>query len=34
VAVSALAAAAERIREVGDFSALDVSPPIRDWLTG
>lgn len=34
VAVNALAAAAERIREVGDFSALDVSPPIRDWLTG
>jgi 2-methylisocitrate lyase-like PEP mutase family enzyme len=32
VAVSAMAAAAEEMRERGTFTALGVSPPIRDWL--
>ena len=32
VAVAAMAAAAEEIRDGGDFALLDVSPPIADWL--
>ena len=32
VAVSAVAAAAEEMRDRGTFTALDVSPPIREWL--
>jgi 2-methylisocitrate lyase-like PEP mutase family enzyme len=32
VAVAAVAEVAERIRDDGDFSALDVSLPLRDWL--
>ena len=34
VAVSALAAAAEQIRDHGDFSALDVHLRPREWLGG
>jgi 2-methylisocitrate lyase-like PEP mutase family enzyme len=34
VAVSALTGAAERMRDEGDFSALDVSSPPKAWLTG
>jgi 2-methylisocitrate lyase-like PEP mutase family enzyme len=33
-AVAALAGAAERMRDDGDFSALDVPAPSRAWLTG
>jgi 2-methylisocitrate lyase-like PEP mutase family enzyme len=32
VALAAVAGAAERIRDDGDFSALGVSLPLRDWL--
>jgi 2-methylisocitrate lyase-like PEP mutase family enzyme len=32
VAVAAMAAAAEQMRDRGDFSALDVSVPVEDWL--
>jgi 2-methylisocitrate lyase-like PEP mutase family enzyme len=32
VAVSAMAAAAERMRDFGDFSPLAVSAPIQEWL--
>jgi 2-methylisocitrate lyase-like PEP mutase family enzyme len=32
VAASAVAAAAEEMRDRGTFDALGVSPPIRDWL--
>jgi 2-methylisocitrate lyase-like PEP mutase family enzyme len=32
VAVSAAAAAAARIRDHGDFSALGASPPLQDWF--
>jgi 2-methylisocitrate lyase-like PEP mutase family enzyme len=31
-AVNAMAAAAARIREQGDFSSLGTSPPLRDWF--
>jgi 2-methylisocitrate lyase-like PEP mutase family enzyme len=31
-AVNAMAAAATRIREQGDFSSLGTSPPLRDWF--
>jgi 2-methylisocitrate lyase-like PEP mutase family enzyme len=34
VAVAAMAAAAEQMRDDGDFSALRVSVPIEDWLAG
>jgi 2-methylisocitrate lyase-like PEP mutase family enzyme len=34
VAVGALTDAAERMRDEGDFSALDVSSPPKAWLTG
>jgi 2-methylisocitrate lyase-like PEP mutase family enzyme len=34
VAVGALTQAAERMRDDGDFSALDVSGPAKAWLTG
>jgi 2-methylisocitrate lyase-like PEP mutase family enzyme len=33
VAVAAMAAAAERMRDDGDFSALAVSIPLEEWLT-
>jgi 2-methylisocitrate lyase-like PEP mutase family enzyme len=33
-AVAAMAAAAEQIRDEGRFTALDVSPPLDDWLGG
>jgi 2-methylisocitrate lyase-like PEP mutase family enzyme len=33
-AVGALTDAAERMRDEGDFSALDVSSPAKAWLTG
>jgi 2-methylisocitrate lyase-like PEP mutase family enzyme len=33
VAVSAMAAAAEQMRDEGSFAGLDVSPPIGDWLS-
>jgi 2-methylisocitrate lyase-like PEP mutase family enzyme len=33
-AVAAMAAAAERMRDDGDFSALDVPARIREWLGG
>ena len=33
VAVGALAAAAERIRDDGDFSVLTAPPQLRDWLS-
>jgi 2-methylisocitrate lyase-like PEP mutase family enzyme len=33
VAVAAMAAAAERMRDDGDFSALAVSIPVEEWLT-
>jgi 2-methylisocitrate lyase-like PEP mutase family enzyme len=33
VAVSAMAAAAERMRDHGDFSPLAVSAPIQEWLS-
>jgi len=32
VAVSAMAAAAEQMRDEGSFAGLDVSPPVSDWL--
>ena len=32
VAVSAMAAAAEQMRDEGSFAGLDVSPPVADWL--
>jgi 2-methylisocitrate lyase-like PEP mutase family enzyme len=32
VAVSAMAAAAEKMRDLGDFSSLDVSVRLQDWL--
>ena len=32
VAVAALAAAAEQMRDEGSFALLDVSPPIGEWL--
>jgi 2-methylisocitrate lyase-like PEP mutase family enzyme len=32
VAVGALAAAAERIRDDGDFSVLTAPPKLREWL--
>jgi 2-methylisocitrate lyase-like PEP mutase family enzyme len=32
VAVAAMAAAAEEMRDTGSFAGLDVSPPIGDWL--
>jgi 2-methylisocitrate lyase-like PEP mutase family enzyme len=32
-AVSAMAAAAERMRDFGDFSSLSASGPIEEWLT-
>jgi 2-methylisocitrate lyase-like PEP mutase family enzyme len=32
VAIEAMATAAERIRDAGDFSALDASVPIEEWL--
>jgi 2-methylisocitrate lyase-like PEP mutase family enzyme len=32
VAVDALAKAAEQMRDAGDFSALNVQPPVNDWL--
>jgi 2-methylisocitrate lyase-like PEP mutase family enzyme len=32
VAVAAMASAAEHMRDEGSFAALDVSPPIADWL--
>ena len=34
VSVAALAAAAERIRDEGDFSVLAVRAPIKEWLEG
>jgi 2-methylisocitrate lyase-like PEP mutase family enzyme len=34
VAVGAMVDAAERMRDEGDFSALDVPAPARSWLTG
>ena len=34
VAVAAMAAAAERMRDEGDFSVLGVSAPVRDWVAG
>jgi 2-methylisocitrate lyase-like PEP mutase family enzyme len=34
VAVSAFAAAAGQMRDEGSFAALDVSPPVGDWLAG
>jgi hypothetical protein len=34
VAVSALIAAAEKIRDRGDFSALDAPVQIEEWLNG
>jgi 2-methylisocitrate lyase-like PEP mutase family enzyme len=34
VAVAAMAAAAEQIRDEGSFELLDVSPPLDDWLGG
>jgi len=34
VAVGAMVAAAERMRDFGDFSALDVSVSLREWLAG
>jgi 2-methylisocitrate lyase-like PEP mutase family enzyme len=34
VAVGALTGAAERMRDDGDFSALDVSSPPKAWLSG
>ena len=34
VAVAAMAAAAERIRDDGDFSALDVRVRLKEWLDG
>lgn len=33
-AVGALAEAATRIRDAGDFSALDVRVPVKEWLGG
>jgi 2-methylisocitrate lyase-like PEP mutase family enzyme len=33
VAVSAMAAAAERMRDVGDFSPLATSVPLHEWLS-
>jgi 2-methylisocitrate lyase-like PEP mutase family enzyme len=33
VAISAMAAAAEQMRDEGSFAGLDVSPPIGDWLS-
>jgi 2-methylisocitrate lyase-like PEP mutase family enzyme len=33
VAVSAMAAAAEQIRDTGDFSSLGARPPLGEWLT-
>jgi 2-methylisocitrate lyase-like PEP mutase family enzyme len=33
VAVGALTGAAERMRDDGDFSALDVSSPPKAWLS-
>jgi hypothetical protein len=33
VAVSAIAEAAQRMRDAGDFSALDVPVQIRAWLS-
>ena len=33
VGVAALADAAEQMRDRGSFAALDVSPPVRDWLS-
>jgi 2-methylisocitrate lyase-like PEP mutase family enzyme len=33
VAVGALAAAAERIRDDGDFSVLSAPPQLREWLS-
>ena len=32
VGVSAMAAAAEQIRDTGDFSSLDVRPRLTEWL--
>jgi len=32
VALSAMAAAAEQMRDEGSFARLDVSPPVADWL--
>jgi 2-methylisocitrate lyase-like PEP mutase family enzyme len=32
VAVSAMAAAAEQMRDEGSFARLDVSPPVADWF--
>ena len=32
VAVNAMAAAAEQIRDRGDFSALDVPVQVEEWL--
>jgi len=34
VAVAAMAAAAEEMRDRGTFGGLDVSPPVGDWLAG
>jgi 2-methylisocitrate lyase-like PEP mutase family enzyme len=34
VAVRAMAAAAERIRDGGDFSALEAPGPVLDWVDG
>jgi hypothetical protein len=34
VAVAAMAGAAERIRDGGDFSALAVSVDLAEWLGG
>jgi hypothetical protein len=33
VGVAALAEAAEQMRDRGSFAALDVSPPVGDWLS-
>ena len=32
VAVGAMAAAAEQMRDTGDFSPLAVRPPVKEWL--
>jgi 2-methylisocitrate lyase-like PEP mutase family enzyme len=34
VAVAAMAAAAEQMRDAGSFAGLDVSPPLGEWLGG
>ncbi len=34
VAVDAMAKAAQQMRDAGDFAALEVRPPIKEWLGG